>query len=92
MDSLLDTRGLVSLAAGQSGAAVVDFKSSIFEKESAENQFHLAVAYSRIGAIKDAKESLAIAEKLGLFEEDLHPKERIMLKTLRKLLATEGAN
>ncbi|MEI8016971.1 MAG: tetratricopeptide repeat protein [Schlesneria sp.] len=92
MDSLHDTRGLVSLAAGQSGAAVVDFKSSIFEKESAENQFHLAVAYSRIGAIKDAKESLAIAEKLGLFEEDLHPKERIMLKTLRKLLATEGAN
>ena len=92
MDSLLDTRGLVSLAAGQSGAAVVDFKRSIFEKESAENQFHLAVAYSRIGEIKAAKESLAIAEKLGLFEEELHPKERIMLKTLRKLLATGGAD
>ena len=84
MDSLLDTRGLVQLAAGQSGAAVADFKLSIFEKESAENQFHLALALSRIGSLKAAKDALAAAETLGLVEEDLHPKERSMLNILRK--------
>ena len=89
MDSLLDTRGLVQLAAGHSESAVEDFKQAVFEKESAENQFHLAVGYARSRRLKDAKESLEIAEKLGLIEEDLHPKERVMLKNLRNQLATE---
>jgi cellulose synthase operon protein C len=92
MDSLLDTRGLVQLAAGQSGAAVADFKRAIFEKESAENQFHLALGLSRLGQLKAASDALESAVKLGLIEDDLHPKERLMLKTLRKQIATGGVN
>ncbi len=91
MDSLLDTRGLVQLAAGHSETAIDDFKQSVFEKESAENQFHLAVAYAGVQRTKDAKESLMIAEKIGLIEEELHPIERDKLKKLRSQLGIGGA-
>ena len=90
MDSLLDTRGLVQLLSGHSELAIADFKQSVFEKESAENQFHLAVAYAAVQKFQEAKDSLAIAEKLGLYEEELHPKEREKLKRLRSQLGTGG--
>ena len=86
MDALLDTQGLVELYAGHSQAAIVLFKQAVFEKDSAENQFHLADAYARSGQFNMAKETLAIADKLGLVEQELTPKERDVLKKLRKQL------
>ncbi len=91
MDSLLDTRGLVQLAAGHSETAIGDFKQAVFEKESAENQFHLALAYAGIQRLKEAKDALDNAMKLGLYEEELHPKERVKLKRLRSQIASGGA-
>ena len=89
LDSLLDTRGMIHLAAGHSEPAMQDFKQAVFEKETAENQFHLAIALSRSRQFGPAKAALENAEKLGLLEQELHPKERADLKKLRSQLATQ---
>ena len=89
MDAFLDTRGLVYLAAGHSDKAALEFQKAISEKETAEELYHAAVAYSRIDRLKDAKEALQRAIEMGLAEHELHPIERRNLKKLKEQLNGE---
>ena len=95
MDAFYDTRGMVHLAGGHPELAVVDFEKSAGENDSAERRFHAAIAYAQMASgaksdaekfLQSAKNSLARADALGLFEHELHPVERTRLEVLRKEL------
>ena len=83
MDALLDTRGLVHLAAGHSDLAVVDFERALLENENAERCFHVAVANARLQKDKEALKFLNRAYALVLDTQELHPTERVILRKLR---------
>ncbi|HEY0983603.1 tetratricopeptide repeat protein [Schlesneria sp.] len=85
-EAFLDTKGMVYLAAGHSDKAVLEFEKAIDEKETAEEQYHAAVGYSRTDRLKEAKDALQRAVQLGLVERDLHPIERQFLNKLKEQL------
>src|SRR5690606_20823260 len=84
---LLDTRGVVRTALGQTSAAIEDFKRAISEEPSAATQFRLAYAYWKQGDASSAKTALNLAVEEGLKESDLHPLERKHLEELRAATA-----
>lgn len=77
---------MVYLAAGHSDKAVLEFEKAIDEKETAEEQYHAAVGYSRTDRLKEAKDALQRAVQLGLVERNLHPIERQFLNKLKEQL------
>jgi hypothetical protein len=62
---VLDTRGLVLLAAGDSGAAVDALTEAVLDR-SATKYLHLACALAADRRIEPAKQALAEARKRGL--------------------------
>lgn len=81
--ALLDTRGLLHLAAGRAQEARKDFDRAIDDDRNApDRHLHLAMALSRLGDAKAAKAALAEAERLGLSESQLHPLERSAMREL----------
>ena len=81
--ALLDTRGLVRLAAGRSKQAESDFKLAIGQGSAAERYLHLAAAQWQSRDKDRAEQTLKKAEELGLAWDGLHPLERPMLAGLR---------
>ena len=86
MDALLDSRGLIHLAAGHPEKALLDFQQAVSKNETAERRFHVASAFAQLKQFKLAQESLDRADALQLSENDLHPLERTKLKKLRTQL------
>ncbi len=84
-DNLIDTRGLVHLAAGELGEAEADFRMSISVRPSPEKFFHLAVTLSAQGKSAGAKEAFEEAKKGGVSESRLHPLERPIFAKLAQM-------
>lgn len=80
---LLDSRGLIHLAAKRPEKALADFQLSLNRLESPVTRFHLAVALAELKQFGEATKSLSIADAGSFTEQDLHPLERSMLKSLR---------
>jgi tetratricopeptide (TPR) repeat protein len=75
-DYLLDTRGIVRMAAGNLRGAEEDLRRSIEADGRADRYFHLALVLLAQGRIPDAKQMLSKAEQGGVSKETLHPIER----------------
>jgi Flp pilus assembly protein TadD len=73
---LLDTRGLVHLALGDTAAALADFQEAIKDSPNPTRLFHLARAYQRAGDVESAGKVLRQAAAQGLRPEKLHPVEQ----------------
>ena len=80
---LLDSRGLIHLATKSPDKALADFQLSLNKMESPVTRFHLAVALAELKQFGEATKSLAMADSGSFTEQDLHPLERSMLKSLR---------
>jgi Flp pilus assembly protein TadD len=89
---LLDTRGLVHLALGETAAAVADFKEAVKDAPNATRLFHLARAYQRAGDLENASKTLRQAAEQGLRPEKLHPVEQqACTQLLRELKVSVAA-
>ncbi len=73
--SLLDTRALVRLKAGQLDAAADDLDAARLLSPSAVYPFHQAVVFDKKGATDQRDRAVALARKRGLKKESLHPLE-----------------
>jgi len=83
---LLDTRGMVCLAAGIPARALADFEESLREGEKAERYFHVALARVQMKQLEPAQRAFSRSLELGLTDQSLHPLERPMLAKLRSAL------
>jgi tetratricopeptide (TPR) repeat protein len=81
-DYLLDTRGIVKLAAGDLAGAESDMRQSIAGASRADRYFHLAQILMAQGRKADAKQALEAAQKEGVSKEVLHPIERAAYQKL----------
>ena len=85
--SLLDTRAVVLIRAGQLDKAVEDLSTARASDASKPSfALHLAWAYSAKGQSDNARASLKEAEKLGLKPRALDPLELAVFQRLRKEL------
>jgi tetratricopeptide (TPR) repeat protein len=73
---LLDTRGLVHLALGDTPQALADLKEATSEGPAPSRLFHLARVYDKQGNKDKAREALTEAKKKGLQVSTLHPVEQ----------------
>ena len=73
--SLLDTRAIVRMAAGDYGEAIRDLDIAAKSDPRAVFQYHMAVAYYRLANAPARTVALAEAKKLGLTKANLHPLE-----------------
>jgi tetratricopeptide (TPR) repeat protein len=73
---LLDTRGVVYLALGQSGPALADLRAAIALAPTAGAFLHRARAYLLEKDLPAARKALQMARSAGLAPEALHPLER----------------
>jgi cellulose synthase operon protein C len=73
--ALLDTRGVVYTALGETEKAIRDLKQAAFEDPSPEVRFRLAYAYWRQGDEADARRIFQEARQDGLTSADVHPLE-----------------
>lgn len=87
---LLDTRGLVRLAAGDGAGGLADLEEAALVP-SASKLLHLAYANMRTGNIARAREVLDKSRQKGLGIEVLSPPERLMLEQLELRLRTAPA-
>ena len=83
---LLDTRGLVHLAAKRYAEAEVDFRKSMQLVPRGDKNFHLAQALLGLGRREDAKSEFAKAVAAGASDSSLHPLERDVFRELSKVL------
>ena len=83
---LLDSRGIIHLAAGHPEKAITDFEGAVSQRETAERRFHVARAYLALKQVEAAKQAISRAVQLSLTEHQLHPLERPFLKELGDLL------
>jgi predicted Zn-dependent protease len=75
--TLLDTRALVLLEAGQAQEAVKILEGLVLESPNQPGfRFHLAQAHAANGNRQDARKAVLQAIRLGLKESILHPLER----------------
>lgn len=85
---LLDTRGTVQLAAGETAAAMADFRDSLAITKDPTTRFHLAVALLAAAKTQEAEQEYATAVADGFTPESLHPLEQELyakqIATLRK--------
>lgn len=89
--ALLDTRGLVHLAAGRISEAIRDFSQSLNESPSPETRFHLALAYQQADDLKACQETFSEIDAISFSELDLHPSEKDRFNGLRHMLGTVSA-
>jgi Tfp pilus assembly protein PilF len=81
---LLDTRGLVHLALGQTDKALADFKEATSDTPTPTRLFHLARAHNLAKDRDNAVKVLRLAKERGLSPSALHPVEQ---ESCRQLLA-----
>eukprot|EP00456_Euglypha_rotunda_P023873 TRINITY_DN196_c2_g1_i1.p1 TRINITY_DN196_c2_g1~~TRINITY_DN196_c2_g1_i1.p1 ORF type:complete len:1431 (+),score=358.04 TRINITY_DN196_c2_g1_i1:9213-13505(+) len=81
--TLLDSRGLIRLAANGAADALADFEASSKEGESSERNFHIALACAQLKQTEAAKRALTRAIEQGLIDQNLHPLERPLYTSLR---------
>ncbi len=83
---VLDTRGVVLLAAGRGQEAIADLQEAVLAP-TATKYLHLALALASQQQIKEARAALAEAKKIGLAPQQLSLADRQRLKTLETALA-----
>jgi cellulose synthase operon protein C len=91
---ILDTRAMVYIARKQYDEAIQDLELSLTDNPTAAKYFHKAIAHIRNGQNKDAMESWAEADRLGLKRAELNPLEQATydaLKTQIEKLRTGGS-
>jgi tetratricopeptide (TPR) repeat protein len=82
---LLDTRGLIHLAAGRSREALQDLEEAALQPSDTK-LLHLASAQAAIGDREAAKKSLQAARRKGLAATKLAPADRQRLDQLEAAL------
>jgi len=89
--SLLDTRAVVLIRAGQPARAVEDLKQiqKLDTKHSISVQ-HLAWAYQTLGQVDEAKTAFRKAGELGWKAANSDPLERAIMEKLRRDLNLAG--
>ncbi len=90
LPDLLDTRGLVRLAGGESAGAVADLREACLQP-SAAKYLHLATAELAGGDERAAREALAKARAAGLERLAMSPADAARLRNLDKALAEKPA-
>ncbi len=85
ISDLLDTRGLVYLAAGKPKEALADFREAVLDP-SAMKWVHLALAQNALGDDHGARSSLKKAQDLELKREDLYESEWVRYERLAREL------
>jgi tetratricopeptide (TPR) repeat protein len=86
--SLLDTRAVVMIRAGQGEQAVRELPEALDRApRNAVFALHLAWAYQSIGRTDEARGSFRTAEELGLKSDGADPLERSFIARLRRDLA-----
>lgn len=88
---LLDTRGIVHLAAGDAGAAAADFQTALKIAPRPQYYVHLAQALVRSGDEVEAGAAIQQAIDSGATVESLHPLERPAFLQLIELAKTTTA-
>jgi cellulose synthase operon protein C len=88
-DSLLDTRGVVYLAQGDSLKAIADFSQALQSAQNGTRYFHLAQAQAKLGRVEAARTSIHKAIHLGTRADRLHPAERPAFDALIKRLQVQ---
>jgi tetratricopeptide (TPR) repeat protein len=83
---VLDTRGVVRLAAGRSAEAVADLEEAVLAP-SANKHLHLACALAEQKRLEAARRSLEAAKRLGLDRRRLDADDRARLEALEAQLA-----
>jgi tetratricopeptide (TPR) repeat protein len=81
---LLDTRGMVYLAQGQTHSAIADLSQAVTDAPSPGNSFHLAQAFQQARDRRSALQTLNDAAAVGLTAERLSPADR---DTYRRMVA-----
>jgi cellulose synthase operon protein C len=89
LPDLLDTRGMIRLAAGENKEAVSDFMESILQPTEVK-YLHLALAQLRAGDEGGAKQSLEAGRQRGLEPTRLSPEDRQRLGELEAALGTQA--
>ena len=74
--SLLDTRGVVHLVAGNVKDALSDFDKAIAERDTPDRHFHRSQALLLLRQTSQAEAAYRRAREIGLARELLHPLER----------------
>jgi Tfp pilus assembly protein PilF len=87
LPDLLDTRGMIRMAAGESQDAVADFSEAVLQPTDVK-LLHLAWAQLEAGDTAAAKSSLEAGRRRGLANSRLSPEDR---ERLAKLEAAFGA-
>ncbi len=88
---MLDTRGVVYLALGQSEPAIQDLEEANAQAATAPRWFHLARGYQMAGNHAAAIATLRRADKLGLREDRLEPLERATYRRVRTELESRSS-
>ncbi|MGL4511779.1 MAG: tetratricopeptide repeat protein [Lacipirellulaceae bacterium] len=73
---ILDTRGVISIAAGRYEDAISDLTLAVIDSPTASKHFHKALAQLGAGKSQDALASWEEATRLGLERDKLPPMER----------------
>jgi tetratricopeptide (TPR) repeat protein len=84
---VLDTRGLVRLAAGEAGAAVSDLTEAVLDR-SATKYLHLACALAADQRMDSARKALAEARRQGLDATRLATEDAAMLRSLEAAMGS----
>jgi predicted Zn-dependent protease len=90
LPDLLDTRGLVRLAGGDTAGAVADLREASLQP-SAAKYLHLATAELAAGEERSARETLAKARTAGLERAVMSPADAARLRNLDEALAEKPA-
>jgi len=86
MSDLLDTRGIVRLAVGDTAGAVADLREAVLVP-SAVKHLHLAVAEHAAGEERAARATLARAKAAGIDSQRLTAADRERLDRLVRALS-----
>jgi len=86
VDYLIDTRGIVRLAAGNLADAEKDFRVSLAAAPRADRHLHLAQTLLAQGRIAEAKAAFQLATDSGLTIDVAHPLERPVISQLAEKL------
>lgn len=82
--SLLDTRGCVRLASGETDGAIRDFQEAVKRGGGPDSLFHLAVALHQSGKVDSADQTLNQAFRLGFDFSAVSPLEQHLASELKK--------
>jgi tetratricopeptide (TPR) repeat protein len=87
LGALLDTQGVMELAAGRPERALAEFDRALDEGETASRRFHQAQALLALARPAEAKEAFRRSLELGLTADRLFPVERKSFEQLEQRFA-----